>query len=195
MEANAHSRVTHTLGSIALLAAHEYAGHAAQFTMWQQAIRRGEMNPALGFTTLHSAEVMQCEAVAQLAEQLLPDRDDWETDFELEHVAYTTAVNHNIVVMANTGVDEQLIKDFFVKRRPFKENDELDRKIAEMRDPVRRTYYTSYWPSLKLIQPLLRLNGRSAPHSKNQYQLAGAIDDLYRRPQSWDEMQSAVSNL
>jgi hypothetical protein len=195
MEANVHPRVTHTLGSIALLAAHEYAGHAAQFTIWQQAIQRGEMNPALGFTTLHSAEVMQCEAVAQLAEQLLPDRNDWETDFELEHVAYTTAVNHNITVMANTGVSDQIIKDFFLRRRPFKENDDLDRKIAEMRDSVRRTYYASYWPSLKLIQPLLRLNGRSAPHSNNQYQLAGIIDDLYRQPQSWDEMQSTVSNL
>lgn len=185
MEINTHKRHPQTIGRLAVLAAHEFAGHAVQFSIWRQRVLQNDFNPALALTTMHSPECTQLEAVTQTIEHLLLPNRSWHHDYEDVHVEYREAVFHNAHVKINSGMSEADVFNYVRERLPFETDENITGYITDSRDnPTIRAYFACYQPALDIIRPIFKM-----PFEQQRR----VIGQLYREPMSVEQMRSLVS--
>ena len=155
---NLHPRITYLKGAPAVLAAHEYCGHIVQAQVWRGRIAAGEMNQAVGLTTVHGPEQFLMEGLAQIIERVLldPATISREEALALEASTYSNMVSTNLHVLVNTGVSPDEVYAYARARLPFASDLKLRSEIRDRgQNPLFRVYQYVYGISEHYFMQLL----------------------------------------
>ena len=144
---NLHPRTFYLKGSPAVLAAHEYCGHIVQAQVWRGRIAAGEMNQAIGLTTVHGPEQFLMEGLAQVMEHVLldPATAGPEEALALAASTYSNMVYNNVHYLVNTGVAPDEVYAYARARLPFATDLKLRSEIRDRgQNPLFRVYQYVY---------------------------------------------------
>lgn len=161
LKVNMHERNVYSISYIDLLAAHEWA-HVVHLGRVSQAVRRGELNPAVATTRLHSFEGVHLEAVAETTHHILPEQQSWEARFTHAYTDLRSAVFHNINYHVNTEMSPKEALQYAERHLSLMKTEDLRTTVmANFTEPTLRTYLHTHGAGARLMQPVLLLDGAS----------------------------------
>ncbi len=136
-------------GKIKAMVAHEIAAHLAQMTSWLNAIKRDELTPVLGLTSVHDPEQVTSEGIAQTLPYFIPEmRSHLSVDgeFELEHEGLRQMAYNNVHIWANTEhPGEDALIEYVQKFCPSETLEEIRQQIHERtKNTLKQAYLYSY---------------------------------------------------
>lgn len=175
-----------TDGRVAGLVAHEYMGHAFQFSMWRNGLIKGEINPVLGLITTHTPEATQFEGIAHLAMHRFLPSGPWINQYEAAYDRLRLMAMHNghMEVAAGNSTVKQAVGQM-AELLPFEPVAKLEASLeAAAKDKLWKAYGGCYYPGFKILEPLLRAS---------DVKLATALPELYSRPMHPTQMAELVA--
>jgi hypothetical protein len=186
---NTHPSRAYTYGKIFGLSRHETA-HLVQMSDWKYQIRRGELSPVLGITSMTSPENTHMEAVAAFAQSDLGSIADVpEQKKVLIQDVYrelNSAVFHNATLRINSGAPEEEVIKEAEEHLPFVDKARIKSLIITSRDnPIARADFIRYAFVEKLMKPLL-----SAPDSPQKKE---AVAVIYKNSLTLDQLRRVIA--
>ncbi len=190
---NIHPRHKHTIARLAAIVIHEVQGHITQFSIWRNKIQHGELDPAMGVTTLHTPENTQAEFNAQTIEQIglralaTADKEDgWQYEFQAGYHDYSGMVAHNAHLMINSGYQEDQVIDYATNRLPFTSVENITKAIpARRRDPMYRGYFACYQPAMAAGRLLL---------AQDQAAQKAVLQETFSRPMTLAQIEALITS-
>lgn len=190
---NVHPRHKHTIARLAAIVIHEVQGHGAQFSIWRDKIRRGEMDPVMGINTMHTPECTQAEFNAQTIEQIglralvaTDPENGWQYGFQADYHDYSEMVWHNAHIMINSGYAEEKVVEYAADRLPFTKLENIEKSIPERRDnPMIRGYFACYEPAMAAGRLLL-----ARPVQKQK----AVLRETFSRPMTLAQIETLVTS-
>lgn len=151
LQFNIHNRhkARRTDGKIMAMIVHEIAGHLAQMTSWLNAIKREELIPVLGLTSVHDPEQVTTEGIAQTLPYFVPEIGSKLTPagkFEVEMEGLRQMVYNNVHIWANTkfSPDKELV-EYIQSYCPAETKMEIKRQVKERTaNTLKQAYLYSY---------------------------------------------------
>lgn len=138
-----------TEGKTQEMPSHEIAVHFGQMSAWLDEIRKGNLHPALGLTSVHDPEQVAQEGLAQTLPYFVPEiRSQFsnEAEFELEITGLRSMVYNNVHYIVNSSeysVDQ--IIDYVRKYLPAESDEEVKKQIKDRTEnPVNQAYLYAY---------------------------------------------------
>jgi len=147
---NAHKNHDYkrTQGKIKAMVRHEF-WHFYQMFGWLQGIRKGELFPAIGLTSVHDPGQVTSEGMANSIHhfsEAVRGHLDLETEIEIEQEGLRQMVYNNIHILVNENgaTDEQMV-EYMHQYCPAEPEDEIRRQIASRtKDVTKSTYLMAY---------------------------------------------------
>ncbi len=179
-----------TRGRAWLMPFHEIGGHYVQAKQWQQAIREGHMDPALGLTAFTSPETAYLEIIASAAEMLMLKGVDTEeerviAEIQLCNEELKNAALHNAHVQINHGHAEQAVLAEAVELLPLMDPVTIKRAIQNGRNnPMDRANQSVYYPARELVRPLMSIDDPEI--------LKSALGTMYSSSLTYQEVRELV---